>query len=213
MPLINRCGGGSAELQSKSKDITDSSYPYVTVTPDSGYDGLSKATVYARLIERSVTPSREAQTIDPISGYVGLSRVNVAAVTSYWTKDFTSNRDVEDGTFTPYMIKFTAPTDAVPSNIIVTQNYGNQSDEYAIATLHISISQNSDGSYRFFIYGYTQGGHWITEDVDSDFTNYNVNTEHFGFSRATDGVWQLAVTGTILYTFDTSKQHYIFAMY
>ena len=78
MPLINRVGGGGAELQSKSVDITNPSYPYVTVTPDEGFDGLSQVTANAKLIERSVNPGTEALQVDPLSGYVGLSRVYVA---------------------------------------------------------------------------------------------------------------------------------------
>lgn len=43
MPLINRCGGGSAELQNKTV-TPKASTQYVK--PGTGYDGLSQVTVY-----------------------------------------------------------------------------------------------------------------------------------------------------------------------
>lgn len=44
MPLINRCGGGSAELQSKTVDMYPS-FTGIDVVADAGYDGLAKVTV------------------------------------------------------------------------------------------------------------------------------------------------------------------------
>ena len=63
----------------QSKTVTPSTSEQ-TVTPDSGYDGLSQVTVGAvQVQEKSVTPSTSAQTVTPDAGKY-LSKVTVGAV-------------------------------------------------------------------------------------------------------------------------------------
>ena len=69
--------GKAPTLQSKSVTPGTSAQ---TVTPDSGYDGLSQVTVGAvQVQEKSVTPGTSAQTVTPDAGKY-LSKVTVGAV-------------------------------------------------------------------------------------------------------------------------------------
>ena len=85
MPLINRVGGGSAELQSKTVKATTSEQ---TVTPDSDFDGLSSVKVEAlRLQTKWVSNFSEDKEWTPDEGYDGLAKVT----TKGWGKTYTSD--------------------------------------------------------------------------------------------------------------------------
>lgn len=63
-------------FQEKSVDVT--SVSTITVTPDTGYDGLSKVTITPSIQSKSKTiTSNGTTTITPDSGKVGLSKVTV----------------------------------------------------------------------------------------------------------------------------------------
>lgn len=88
MPLINRVGGGSAELQSKTVKSTTNTQ---TVKPDTGYDGISSITVNPiKLQTKSVTPTTSSQSVTPSSSYDGLSKVTVNAIPSSYVQPSTT---------------------------------------------------------------------------------------------------------------------------
>lgn len=66
--------------QEKAASITHSGA--TEITPDSGYDAMTKVTVTPQLQSKTVSPSTSQQTVSPDSGKAGLSSVTVNAVTS-----------------------------------------------------------------------------------------------------------------------------------
>ncbi len=110
MPLINRVGGGSVELQTKKVAPTTTEKTY---TPDDGYDGFSQFTVEAMDVakmqsNKTVTPTTSQQSITPDSGYDGLSKVTVNAIQ---TQEKSVNPTTSEQTVTPdsgkYLTKVT----------------------------------------------------------------------------------------------------------
>ena len=203
---------GVPKLQSKMVYITDPSYPYVTVTPDAEFDGLSSATVRAKLIGKSVTPSLEPRTVTPSSGYVGLSFVNVEAA-SVWESSYINSNDVEDGMLTAVGMKINAPTEKVPLHIVIVQRYGTKSQDNAIAVLHILLEPRGNDTYAFFVYGYTQGGTAIFENAVSAFNGDSIAVDHFQLVNRGDNMWELYSSGSGFYSFDTTKEHHVFVLY
>lgn len=68
--------GGVVTLQEKT--VTASASGAVSVSPDSGYNGLSKVTVNQVLLQdRTITPASLPYTVSPTGSYVGLRRATI----------------------------------------------------------------------------------------------------------------------------------------
>lgn len=130
MPLINRVGGGSAELQSKTVKSTTSQQ---TIEPDEGYDGISEITVspiklQSRTGTNAITPSASTQNITPSSLYDGLSKVEIKPIPSSYvqpnttqgTKEWTPttyDQSISAGTYCSGKQTIKGDSDLVSGNI------------------------------------------------------------------------------------------------
>lgn len=72
--------GGSPTLQTKSVSLTNKNGQ--TFSADNGYDGLSQITVTPNNQARTVTPTKQQQSLTVNSGYSGNGTITVNAVTS-----------------------------------------------------------------------------------------------------------------------------------
>lgn len=131
MPLINRVGGGSAELQSKTVKSTTSQQ---TITPDEGYDGISDITVspiklQSRTGSNGITPSTSTQNITPSSLYDGLAKVEIKPIPSSYVKPSatqaakewtptTYDQTISAGTYCSGQQTIKGDSDLVEENII-----------------------------------------------------------------------------------------------
>lgn len=86
--------GKASKLQPKSYNVRENgNYAF---TPDVGYDGFSSVGVNVEvepnLQEKSITPTKQEQTVVPDTGYKGLSKVQVGAIPSEYvdTSDATA---------------------------------------------------------------------------------------------------------------------------
>lgn len=148
---VNVSGGASPTLQSKSVDPSTSQQ---TITPDSGYDGLSSVEISAIQTQtKSATPSESAQTITPDSGKY-LTSVSVGAVSNTYVGSGITKRTSSDittsgatvsvpaGYYAEAASKSIASGSATVPTTTITANPSISVDANGLITATASASQN-----------------------------------------------------------------------
>lgn len=167
--------GGVVTLQEKT--VTASASGAVSVSPDSGYNGLSKVTVNQVLLQdRTITPASLPYTVSPTGSYVGLRRATINKDSNLVAGNIKKGVSIFGvaGTYggsdkielsssssvialiggTPYLELTGVPSTAA--------------DVFAIRVLN-----NKSGSYVNTVSWYYQRG-WNIQDYGSSFVNINV---------------------------------------
>ncbi len=90
--------GKASVLQTKSYSIKQNgNYAF---TPDAGYDGFSSinvsVAVEAKLQEKSITPTKQEQTVTPDAGFEGLSKIVVGAIPASYIDTSSANATSPD---------------------------------------------------------------------------------------------------------------------
>lgn len=90
--------GKASVLQTKSYSIKQNgNYAF---TPDAGYDGFSSinvsVAVEAKLQEKSITPTKQEQTVTPDTGFEGLSKIVVGAIPASYIDTSGANATAPD---------------------------------------------------------------------------------------------------------------------
>lgn len=145
-------GSPTVNLQAKTKTYTPTtSQQTEDVTPDSGYDGLSKVSVTVEAIQtesKSATPSETTQTITPSSGKF-LSSVSVGAIASDYVGTGITRRSSSDMT-------------ANGATVTAPAGYYSAASSKSVATTEHpapSVSIDSDG---LITATHTQGTGYVT---------------------------------------------------
>lgn len=158
-------GGGTPTLQAKTKTYTPTtSQQTEDVTPDSGYDGLSKVSVTVEAIQtesKSATPTESAQTITPSSGKF-LSSVSVGAIPSNYVGTGITRRT--SSSMTEAQGNITAPAGYYASDAVFEmQDVGHPDPTISVSSgglITASLTQPE---------GWTQGGNAsATRQLDTD---------------------------------------------
>lgn len=128
--IINPFGGGPINLQEKTVATSTSQQ---IITPDTGYDGMSKVTVNgASLQSKDITAGLYSnQTVTPDDGYLGLSNVSIYPKMHH--NQITSGNKVYD-------------TTDVSLKLSITSSQGYNFDQALAVMIYFDLSAVSDSA-------------------------------------------------------------------
>lgn len=198
--------GKASVLQTKSYSIKQNgNYAF---TPDAGYDGFSSVNVSvaveAKLQEKSITPTKQEQTVTPDTGFEGLSKIVVGAIPASYIDTSGANATAPD---------ILAPKTAYVNGELVTgtmQEYdgsvtnGTEGMKPQLNTPTISVSGRQLTIYNPSTNGnFTKGYKIFVDGVEKSEQTANTLDLYTYFDE--DGTYQLSVAAAAAQFADSNQ--------
>ena len=221
--------GGVVTLQEKT--VTASASGAVSVSPDSGYNGLSKVTVNQVLLQdRTITPASLPYTVSHTGSYVGLRRATINKDSNLVAGNIKKGVSIFGVTGTLEPENSTINTTAMPTTVngkICLELKGIPSTATEIIGFSVLIfSASTSTTYIQSMQAYT--GYSI-QDNSSSLTTYSgtaivqgstgggATTAYHSEIRSNGKIYLYAMAMDLnqsyTLTFDPNKEYYVYAMY
>lgn len=221
--------GGVVTLQEKT--VTASASVAVSVSPDSGYNGLSKVTVNQVLLQdRTITPATLPYTVSPTGSYVGLRRATINKDSNLVAGNIKKGVSIfgVTGTLEQAESKIAATVKPTTANgKVCLELVGIPSTATEIIGFSVLIfSASTSTTYIQSMQAYT--GYSI-QDNSSSLTTYSgtaivqgstgggATTAYHSEIRSNEKIYLYAMAMDLnrsyTLTFDPNKEYYVYAMY
>ena len=220
--------GGVVTLQEKT--VTASASGAVSVSPDSGYNGLSKVTVNQVLLQdRTITPATLPYTVSPTGSYVGLRRATINKDSNLVAGNIKKGVSIFGVTGTLEQAESKIAATVKPTTVngkVCLELVGIPSTATIILGFSIlPVSGTSvGGTYIQSVQGYSNNGFSIQNDSSSLTSYFSPASVNGGVTSAnhseirSGGKIYLYVTGqaqngAYSLRFDANSEYYVYAMY